>query len=81
LGNSQAALANRLGISSAGVGYAAQRGEAIAHEDGYQLIQWDIDLFKGVPQPKAWTLKRLTSELLPSALNLCGGLGEVVVNG
>ena len=37
--NSLAALANRLGISPAGVGYAVQRGEAIAHENGYQLIQ------------------------------------------
>jgi hypothetical protein len=42
LGNSLAALANRLGIRPAGVGYAAQGGEAIAHENGYQLIQWDI---------------------------------------
>ena len=39
LGNSLAALANRLGISPAGVGYAAQRGEAIGHENGYRLIQ------------------------------------------
>jgi len=38
-GSSLVALANRLGISSAGVGYAVQRGEAIAHENGYQLIQ------------------------------------------
>jgi hypothetical protein len=32
-------LAIRLGMSPAGVGYAVQRGEAIAHEKGYQLIQ------------------------------------------
>jgi len=49
-GDSLAALANRLGISPAGVGYAVQRGEAIAHENGYQLIQCYIDFFKGVPQ-------------------------------
>ena len=39
LGKSLAALANRLGMSPAGVGYAVQRGEAIAHENDYQLIQ------------------------------------------
>ena len=39
LGKSLAALAIRLGMSPAGVGYAVQRGEAIAHENGYQLIQ------------------------------------------
>jgi hypothetical protein len=39
LGNSLAALAIRLGMSPAGVGYAVQRGEAIAHKNGYQLIQ------------------------------------------
>ena len=49
LGNSLATLAIRLGMSPVGVGYAVQRGEAIAHKNGYQLIQWDIDLFKGVP--------------------------------
>jgi hypothetical protein len=38
-GNSPEALANRLGISPAGVGYTLQRGEAIAQENGYQLIQ------------------------------------------
>ena len=32
------ALANRLGISPAGVSYAIQRGECIAPENGYQLI-------------------------------------------
>ena len=49
-GNSLAALANRLGISPALFGYAVQRGEAVAHENGYQLIQCDIDFFKDVPQ-------------------------------
>jgi hypothetical protein len=39
MGNSLASLAIRLGMSPAGVGYAIQRGEAIAHEKGYQLIQ------------------------------------------
>ncbi len=38
LGNSLASLAVRLGMSPAGVGYAVQRGEAIAQEKGYQLI-------------------------------------------
>jgi hypothetical protein len=32
------AMAIRLGMSPAGVGYAVQRGEAIAQEKGYQLI-------------------------------------------
>ena len=39
LGNSLASLAIRLGMSPAGVGYAVQRGEALAHKNGYQLIQ------------------------------------------
>jgi putative transposase len=39
LGNSLASLAVRLGMSLAGVGYAAQRGEAITKENGYQLIE------------------------------------------
>jgi hypothetical protein len=39
MGNSLTALAIRLGMSPAGVGYAVQRREAIAHEKGYQLIQ------------------------------------------
>jgi hypothetical protein len=38
LGNSLASLAIRQGMSPAGVGYAVQRGEAIAQENGYQLI-------------------------------------------
>ena len=38
-GSSLVALANRLGISSAGVAYAVQRGRDIAHDNGYQLIQ------------------------------------------
>ena len=38
LGNSLASLAIRIGMSPAGVGYAVQRGEAIAQENGYQLI-------------------------------------------
>jgi hypothetical protein len=50
LGNSLAALANRLEMSPAGVGYAAQKGDAIAQQNGYQLIQWDIYLFKDAPQ-------------------------------
>ncbi len=39
MGYSLASLAIRLGMSPAGVGYAIQRGEAIAHKNGYQLIQ------------------------------------------
>ena len=39
MGNFLASLAIRLGMSPAGVGYAVQRGEVIAHENGYQLIQ------------------------------------------
>jgi hypothetical protein len=39
LGNSLASLAVRLGMSPAGVGYAVQKGETIAQENGYQLIQ------------------------------------------
>jgi REP element-mobilizing transposase RayT len=38
LGNSLASLAVRLEMSPAGVGYAVQRGEAIAKEKGYELI-------------------------------------------
>ena len=38
LGNSLASLVICLGMSPAGVGYAVQRGEGIAHENGYQLI-------------------------------------------
>jgi putative transposase len=39
LGNSLASLAMRLEMSPAGVGYAVQRGAAIAQEKGYELIQ------------------------------------------
>ena len=39
LGNSLAVLASRPEMSPAGVGYAEQRGEAIAHDNGFQLIQ------------------------------------------
>jgi len=39
MGNSFASLAIRLEMSPAGIGYAVQRGEAIAQENGYQLIQ------------------------------------------
>jgi chromosomal replication initiation ATPase DnaA len=39
MGNSLSSVAIRLRMSPAGVGYAAQRGEAIALENGYQLIQ------------------------------------------
>jgi len=39
MGNSLASLAIRLGMSPAGIGYAVQRGEAIAQKNGYQLIQ------------------------------------------
>ena len=38
LGNSLASLASRLEMSLAGVGYAVQRGEAIAQEKGYKII-------------------------------------------
>ena len=38
LGNSLVSLASRLEMSPAGVGYAVQRGEAIAQEKGYELI-------------------------------------------
>ena len=37
--NFVAPLGNRLGISPAGIGYAVQRGEAIAKENAYQLTQ------------------------------------------
>ena len=39
LGNSLTSLAVRLKMSPAGVGYAVQRGEAIAYENGYQLVR------------------------------------------
>jgi putative transposase len=39
LGTSVTGLARQLGMSPAGVGYAAQRGEAIAQENNYQLSQ------------------------------------------
>jgi putative transposase len=39
LGNSLTSLAVRLRMSPAGVGYAVQRGKAIAYENGYQLVQ------------------------------------------
>ncbi len=39
MGKSLAPLAVRLGMSPAGIGYAVKKGEAIAHENGYQLIQ------------------------------------------
>ena len=39
LGISLTALARRIGMSPPGVGYAVQRGEAIAHENRYQLTQ------------------------------------------
>ena len=38
LGNSLASLAMRLEMSPAGIGYAVQRGEAIAQRNGYELI-------------------------------------------
>jgi REP element-mobilizing transposase RayT len=38
LGNSLVSLATRLEMSPAGVGYAVQRGEAIAQENEYELI-------------------------------------------
>jgi hypothetical protein len=38
LGSSLACLAPRMEMSPAGVGYAVQRGEAIAQEKGYELI-------------------------------------------
>lgn len=39
LGITMTDLAGRLGMSPPGVGYAVQRGEAIAHENNYQLTQ------------------------------------------
>ena len=39
LGISLTALARRIGMSPPGVGYAMQRGEAIAHENRYHLTQ------------------------------------------
>ena len=39
LGTSVTGLASELGMSPAGVGYAAQRGEAIAQENNYQINQ------------------------------------------
>ena len=38
LGNSLASLPMRLEMSPAGIGYAVQRGEAIAQRNGYELI-------------------------------------------
>jgi hypothetical protein len=38
LGNSLASLAIRLEMSPAGIGYAVQKGEAIALKNGYKLI-------------------------------------------
>jgi putative transposase len=38
LGNSLASLAMRLEMSVAGIGYAVQKGEAIAQQKGYKLI-------------------------------------------
>jgi hypothetical protein len=34
---------------SAGAGYAPQKGEAIAHDNGYQLIQSYIGFIRGLP--------------------------------
>ena len=42
-------VAIRVGMSPAMGGYAVQGREAIAKENDYQLIQWDIELLKGVP--------------------------------
>ena len=39
LGMSLTVLARRLGMSPPGVGYAVQRGEAIVHDNSYQLTQ------------------------------------------
>ena len=39
LGFSLTELARRLGISVAGVGYSVERGEIIARENNYQLIE------------------------------------------
>ena len=39
LGISLTELARRLGISAAGVGYSVERGEIIARENNYQLIE------------------------------------------
>jgi hypothetical protein len=35
-------------------GYAVQMGEAITKGNGYQVIQREIELFKGVPIPIKW---------------------------
>jgi hypothetical protein len=42
-------LARRLGISVAGVGYWAERGEIMALENQYQLIGGVSENLKGVP--------------------------------
>ncbi|MCK4487009.1 MAG: hypothetical protein KAU38_09635 [Desulfobacterales bacterium] len=39
LGMSLRELARRLEMSAPGVGFAVERGEAIAHENGYELIE------------------------------------------
>ncbi len=49
LGISLTELARRLGISVAGVGYSVERGEIIARENDYQLIELISENFKGVP--------------------------------
>ncbi|HQM46950.1 MAG TPA: hypothetical protein PLC82_13875, partial [Smithellaceae bacterium] len=38
LGITHAELSKRIGISAPGVGYSAERGRIIAHENGYQLL-------------------------------------------
>ena len=38
-----------LGIGVAGVGYSVERGEIIARENDYRLIEQDFENFKGVP--------------------------------
>ncbi len=72
-------LANRLGISTAGVGYVAQRGGAFVHGNGDQLIQRDIDFFKVSPynsrKPSGKTVSfpwfpGSTGERCPSGLTL-----------
>jgi hypothetical protein len=42
-------LARRLGISVVGLGYSVERGEMIALETRYQLIERVFKNFKGVP--------------------------------
>ena len=49
LGISHTELSRRLGISAPVIGYSAERSKIIAHENGYQLMEWTVTYnFKGV---------------------------------